>query len=189
MRNYRLIDLTAFALLLCLLEAASAWAVGFFPGEAYTFSPVLFISLMVMARWGAIGIAYAALGGAVYCFLHGGTPVNYAVYIAGNLAVAVNLFWIRFLGVKRLRESAAYTVLYGITGYFAICLGRSAISEMIGQGFWFLRFIAVEALGAVITIIILLIARKQNGLLEPQVEYLQRMKEEEERKRGTKTYP
>ncbi len=184
MRRYQLIDCTIFALLLCLLEGASAWALDFFPGEAYTFSPVLFVSLLMMARWGASGVGYAALGGAVYCLLHGGEPAQYAVYIVGNLAVAVCLFWIRFAGVTRLRGSTVLVSLYCASGYLAVCLGRAAVSALLGRGLWLGRFLIADALGAVVTCVVFSIARKQDGLFEPQREYLIRIQREREAKKA-----
>jgi hypothetical protein len=178
MRRYKSLDLAVFAGLLCLLEAASAWAAGAFPGEAYAFSPVLFVSLLMLARWGVLGLAHAALGGAVFCYLHGAAPVQYTVYILGNLAVAANLLWIRFPGVKRLRESPALTAAYAATGYAAMCLGRAAVSGVLGQGFGFMSFLTAEALGAIVTVIAFLVARRQDGLFEPQEEYLLRVNEE-----------
>jgi hypothetical protein len=178
MRRYKSLDLGLFALLLCLLEAASAWAAGAFPGEAYAFSPVLFVSLLMLARWGAAGLAHAALGGTVFCFLHGAAPVQYAVYILGNLAVAANLLWIRFPGAKRLRESPALTAVYALSGWLAVCAGRAAVSGILGQGFGFMGFLAAEALGAIVTAIAFLVARRQDGVFEPQEEYLLRVQEE-----------
>jgi hypothetical protein len=178
MRRYKSLDLGLFALLLCLLEAASAWAAGAFPGEAYAFSPVLFVSLLMLARWGAPGLAHAALGGFVYCYLHGAAPVQYAVYIFGNLAVAANLLWIRFIGIRRLRESQALTAFYAITGWLAVSVGRAVASGLLGQSFRLMAFLAAEALGAIVTVIAFLVARRQDGLFEPQDEYLLRVQEE-----------
>jgi hypothetical protein len=178
MRRYKSLDLGLFALLLCLLEAASAWATGAFPGEAYAFSAVLFVSLLMLARWGALGLMHAALGGAVFCFLHGAAPLQYAVYIVGNLAVAANHLWIRFLGVTRLRESPALTAVYAGSGYLAVCAGRAAVSGLLGQGFKLMAFFTAEALGAIVTVIAFLVARRQDGLFEPQGEYLLRVQEE-----------
>jgi hypothetical protein len=139
---------------------------------------VLFVSLLMLARWGAAGLAHAALGGAVYCCLHGAAPVQYAVYILGNLAVAANILWIRFQGAKRLRESPALTAAYVATGYAAVCLGRAAVSGLLGRGFGFMGFLTAEALGAIVTVIAFMVARRQDGMFEPQEEYLLRVQEE-----------
>ncbi len=180
MRRYQMTDCAVFALLLCLLEGASAWALGFFPGEAYVFSPVLFIALLMMARWGGAGLGYAVLGGALHCLLHGGAPIQYAVYMLGNMAVAVCFLWIKFAGVARLRASSGLVSLYCVSGALAICLGRALVSALLGQGWWLGRFLVAEALGTVVTCVVFLIARRQNGLFEPQRDYLERIKREEE---------
>lgn len=187
-RRYMLIDLALFALLFCLLEAASAYALQAFSGEAYAISLVMFISLLMMMRWGAYGIIYAPFGGAVYSLLHGGGAASHAIYILGGAAVAVNLLWIHFLGGRRVRDSAALTVLYCATGYIALNLGRATVSLFAANTDFttaLIRFLATDALNAVITAVFILIARKQNGLFEPQNEYLERLaKEKEEQKHG-----
>ncbi|MDR1735293.1 MAG: hypothetical protein LBR85_00285 [Oscillospiraceae bacterium] len=185
MRRYRLIDLSIFALLLLALEFASYRALGANPGEVYHFSVVLPITLLIMIRWDWFGLIHAALGGAFYCILYGDTAAHYFIYIAGNLFIGLSLLWARRVGIKKVRESVTYCVLYCISGYLAMCLGRSTVSLIAKQGFPAVRFLAVEALGAVVAVIVILIARRQKGMFEPQKEYLVRVsKEEEERKHG-----
>ncbi len=181
MREYKLKDLAAFGLLLILLEAASAWAHGFFAGEAYSFSPALAVALICMARWGAVGAVYAGIGGAVRVLLYEGGATQYIVYAAGSLAVAAAMVWIRFLGVAKLRMSAGLSLGYCLTGYFGLCAGRAIMSALTGQGLRLVVFLSAEALAALVAVIAITAARRQDGLFEPQIEYITRIRQEEER--------
>ncbi len=180
MREYKLKDLAAFGLILILLEAASAWAHGFFPGEAYSFSPALAVSLICMVRWGAVGAVCAAIGGAARALLYGGGVAHYTVYAAGSLGVAAALVWIRMPGAKKMRASAGLAYGYCLTGYLGMCAGRAVMSALTGQGFRLFIFLSAEALAALVAVIATTAARRQDGLFEPQVEYIARIKQQEE---------
>ena len=181
LKRYMCIDLAILGAILCGLELLNSAALQYFSGEVFTLSVVLPISAIVMMRWGAYGILHAAIGGIVYSICNHGGVSAYFAYILGNACIAINLVWFQKIGKAAVRQSALYTVLFVGSGYLAMNLGRAAIAA-IWEGMPFIalvvRYLSVESLSAVIGIVAVLIARKQNGLFEDQVQYLLRIQEE-----------
>jgi len=184
-KQYVLIDILIFAIILCVLEAASRWALDLFPRELFTISVVLPITLIAMMRHGAWGAALAMLGGAVYCLANNASIDVYIVYIFGNACVAINLLWFKKAGKDKLMQSTGLIVLYVITGYVSMNLGRSVLALIFGYPQFFatmVRYFTTDALSAVMSIIIILIARRQDGVFEDQMVYLRRRAAEEEQR-------
>lgn len=184
-KKYRAIDLFIFAAIVTVLEAINIRLLDFFPGEVFTLSVTMAVSLIVMMRWGAYGLIHAALGGFVYCLanLLSGTAVNFSqfvIYTLGNLFVGLALLFLKYVGKEKVRNAPELTVIYALIGYVVMNLGRAAMSAIFHGGFFdiLLRMLAVDALNAIITSIILLVARRQNGVFEDQDHYLQRLETE-----------
>ena len=65
--RYRAIDLTLFAVMLCVFESVLVTAsTRWFPNEPYTVSVTAAITAIVMMRWGPWAALHAVLGGAVH---------------------------------------------------------------------------------------------------------------------------
>ncbi len=181
LKRYMCIDLTILGAILCGLEFLNSLALQYFPGEVFTLSVVLPISLIVMMRWGAYGVLHAVVGGLVYCIFNQGGPSTYLIYTLGNACIALNLVWFRKIGKEAVRKSALYTVLFALSGYVAMNVGRAILAAVLeGMPFVALlvRYLSVETLSTVIGIVAVLIARRQNGLFEDQKHYLLRIQEE-----------
>jgi hypothetical protein len=181
-KQYVIIDMIILALVLCVLEAASRWALDFFRREIFTISIVLPMTLIAMMRHGAVGTALAALGGAVYCMLNHAQAGIYIVYIVGNMFIAANLLWFRNSGKQKVVQSKGRIALYVLTGYLLINLGRSVMAAAMGYPDIIavaVRYFTTDALSAVMAFIILLIAKKQDGVFEDQ--YLKRQADKEEK--------
>lgn len=188
-KQYVIIDMLIFAIILCVLEAASRWALDLFPRELFTISVVLPIALIAMMRHGAWGIGLAMLGGAVYCIANNASIDVYIIYIFGNAFVAVNLLWFKKAGKDKLIQSTGLIVLYVIMGYVSMNLGRSIFALIFGYPQFFatmVRYFTTDALSAVMSIIIILIARRQDGVFEDQMVYLRRRAAEEEQRNANK---
>ena len=186
MRKYRAIDLTVWAAVMCLSEAAAHFALMAFPTEVFTFSVVLPVTLIAMMRWGWRGAPHAVLGGLVYSLLNGGGRAAVLAYTLGNAFAAVNLLWFTAIDKRRIRESALLTIAYALTGYTLMTLGRAAVASAIESAPFtglFVRFASTDALSLVMAFIILLIARREdkNGcVLQDQTEYLSQLAEREQ---------
>jgi len=74
-------------------------------------------------------------------------------------------------------------ILYVISGYVLICLGRSVLGLFFNQDFIFTfkEYGLRELFNAVIGIVIILIARKQEGMVEDVYEYLVRFQQSEKK--------
>ena len=75
LKQYRMIDLAFFALMLLVAEylivrAANHW----FPAQPYTVSVAAAIVSLVYMRWGWWGGIHAVLAGLVFCFFSSGCP-------------------------------------------------------------------------------------------------------------------
>ena len=186
--QYVFIDLTILTLILCGLEWISRLALNAFPRELYTISVVLPVALIAMMRHGAPGVLLAAAGGLVYSIVNGAAWDVYPIYILGNSLIALNLIWFVKPGKERVRQSTKLTVLYVISGYKLMNLGRGIFAFLLGARpvlGTMVRYFTTDALSAVMSVIIVLIARRQNGVFEDQMQYLRRLASEEEQANGS----
>lgn len=182
-KQYIMIDLTIMTLILCALEWASRMALNIFPGELFTISVVIPIALIGLMRHGLRGVLLAAAGGVIYCIMNGAKWDVYLIYIVGNSFIAFNLLWFRKLGKENIRQRIGLIILYAVTGYVSVNVGRSICAYILGYGPFLptaVRYFATDALSSVMSIIIVLIARKQDGIFEDQMNYLKRLAAEEE---------
>jgi hypothetical protein len=171
--------------ILVVLEFLAGIALKMNPGEIFTLSVVLPVTLIVMVRWGAWGIPFGALGGLAYTLVNGGSGTVIFIYSVGNLGIALALLVARKIPGEKLRRSIPCIALYTAAGYVGMCLGRSILALIFEQVNFFAalqRYVSVEALNFVMAVIVLVIAARQNGVLEEQISYLQRIAKEEEEK-------
>lgn len=183
--KYRTIDLFIFAAIVTALEAINIRLLDFFPGEVFTLSVTMAVSLIVMMRWGAWGLIHAALGGLVYCLanLFSGAEVQFSqflIYTLGNLLIGLDFLFLKYVGKEKVRNAPELTVIYALIGCLTMNLGRAIVSAVFNGEFLqvLIRMLAVDALNAIITAIILLVARRQNGVFEDQNHYLLRLEAE-----------
>jgi len=184
--QYRGIDLTLFALMLTASEliitsAATRW----FPEEPYTVSAAAAIAAIVMMRWGPWAAVHAVLGGVVACFAARAPVRQYLVYGLGNLLCLAGLGVRKALGGDSLREDALKTLAYGTCVLLLMQLGRAAIALVLGASLAEAAgFFATDVVSWLFTLLILWIARRQDGILEDQKHYLLRVQKEQEEEKG-----
>lgn len=185
--QYIVVDMILLTLLTCLLEWAGRIALDVFPGELFTISLVLPMTLIAMMRHGTLGVLVAALGGLTYCILNSAAWDVYLIYILGNSMIAVNLVWFGKPGKERIRQSPGMIVMYVLSGYLLMNLGRSLLAFVMGYTPFLattVRYFTTDTLSAVMAVIIVLIARKQDGVFEDQMRYLERLASEKEQGNG-----
>ena len=177
--TYRSIDITIFTGLMILFEFFSVRGFDLLNG-IYSLSLFLVLSLITMLRWKTWAIIPIIAGGATYALAHpDGTILNLLVYVVGNLFVLVSLIWI-IKGQDKL-ENNYYLILFVLTGYFSYCIGRSLIGSLVFNVNFtklLIGYLGTESLNAVISIIIIFIARKQKVILKDQKEYVKSIQEE-----------
>ena len=184
LNTYRTIDLVLLSLITCAAELINLLVLKrVFPGELFTLSIVVPMSLIAMQRWNAPGGVVAVAGAIAYCTGNGGSFESYIVYTVGNAAVLICLLWYLKNGKKRIEESAGLQVLFTLGGFAAVEAGRTLAAFIFDRNIKsiFLTFIVSDSLNIVIGVIIVIIAARQKGLFTDQLSYLRAMAEERER--------
>jgi len=180
--SYRAIDLSLLTFILLVFEtvvvkAATVW----FPGQPYTVSLVPALTAIVMVRWGPWAAIHAALGGLLVCVLQKASLPQYVIYTGGNLVsmalLPVLARWRREEGVWR---DGIHAVAFGAAVLVTMQLGRAVISLTFGAGISAAAgCFTTEIITDLLTLLILWITRRLDGVLEDQRHYLLRIRQEE----------
>ena len=185
-RQYRGIDLTLFAVMLCssetlIVKAARFW----FPDQLYTVSVVGALTAVVLMRWGGFAAIHALLGGLVFSLVSGGTASQTLIYCVGNLFAMLSLVPRRLLGAERIRSDGFLSVVFGLCTLLFMQFGRAVVAFAAGAAAQScLGFFTTDALSLLFTGVIVWIARRLDGIFEDQKHYLLRVNRAEEGKGG-----
>lgn len=194
--RYRATDLLLFAVILAAFDVISFFAfTKWFSDDSsrYIFSLAVPIALLVMVRWNWYGLFYAVGDGLLYCILllatgrmpEGAVLQFFLVYCLGNAFVGLAFLMVRFAGYKRIIAKWYFTVLYLLAGWVAVLAGKVVISVCCGADFVssLLGFLgAADMLSLAMGLIILLIMRRLDGMMENQRDYLLRLDKERKEK-------
>ena len=184
--QYRGIDLTLFAVILCVSEtlivrAASYW----YADQLYTVSVVGAVTAIVLMRWGPWAAIHAGLGGLVFALASGGSARQILIYSAGNMLSLLILLPLRALGKERVRNDGFLSVGFGLAVLLLMQLGRALAAFALGTAFRScLGFFTTDALSLLFTGVIVWIARRLDGIFENQRHYLLRIHNTEAEKGG-----
>ena len=185
-RQYMLLDLGFFALLLLVFEsliilASTRW----FSAQPWTVSLVPALVAIVLVRWGPWAAIHAVLGGAVLCARSGAALPQYVIYCVGNCFPLLLLPWLS----RWRREEGAFRTATGALGFGLAVLGliqagRAVMTLLFGATLpQAAGCFTTEAVTDLFTLLILWIVRRLDGLLEDQEHYLKRIQEEEKANR------
>lgn len=178
--QYRNLDLTLFALMLCGSEfiistAATRW----FPGQPFTVSITAALCAIVLMRWGGWAAIHAAAGAVVYCFVTGATPRQLLIYTLGNLACLLSLLLLKAIGGERIRKDLALSLLFAEATLLFMQLGRAAVAVLLGaEPLGCIGFFTTDALSGVFAMAIVYIVRQLDGVFENQKIYLIRVQKQ-----------
>jgi hypothetical protein len=196
LKQYRAVDLTIFLVLTVAFDAIGIVAINsWFSGGVYFSVSLLFTLLpLVLMRWGGYAVIHAAAAGATFCLafsLSSGGGVmwqDYLIYIVGNSFSLLVLLLNRFVGKEKIRGNAWLSIAYVVLVYILVELGRSLMAMFMLQPFStiIVSFLRADALSTVFAVIVILVARRQNGLFEDQIHYLQRLADERAEERRLK---
>ncbi len=182
-KAYRAIDILIFTILTLLFETVALWATREFNGIFYI-SIFYGMSLIVMKRWNIHATITIVASGFLYALILSGLPSkeninNYLVYIIGDLFILIDMVW--FIKGKEKLNKSGFLIGYIISGFLLVEFGRSFMFMLFGNNFIsiFLGMIGPDSMSLLITFLIILIAKKQNGLFEDQKKYLIRLNKEE----------
>lgn len=187
-KEYRNLDLIIFVVLTIVFEAIATYASGkWFALQAINISVSLLLICIVMMRWGGYAAIHAVVGGLVYCFAAGGTPEQYVIYGIGNLFALVSLVLIKIWSKEKIRNSIVRLILFVIVAYLGMAAGRCIMSLFFGGGTGtLLVYITTDIISLLFAVIVLILLRKSDGMIEDQKAYLLRL--DKERKEETGAY-
>ena len=185
--QYKLVDILLFMVIMTALEAVNVFAIKqWFPDMLFAISLMFTVSLIVLVRWNFLAAIFTVLHGVLYCaFLSAFQNVGYEEYIiyaVGNSFLLLSWFIFKIIPKEKLFSKWYLTLIYPLIAFVLVLLGRAIVAACFGFGF-------VEALGShffteslniVFAIIVLLILRRLDGMLEDQKTYLKRVARERE---------
>ena len=177
-KTYRAIDLTLFAVILFVFESVIIRAANgpLFRDQAFTVSLAAAVTSIVFIRWGWWGGIHAALAGLIMCVMNGGSLIQLAIYMMGNLFSLAAVPFVMKTGPETMVKSKVCYLLTGLGTLLLMQTGRAVISLILGSGLSdALRFFTTDSLSAVFTLVILWIAHRLDGICEDQLRYLKRV--------------
>ncbi len=183
--QYKGIDLTILTILTAGAEAVIALAASkWFQSELYSLSPMVALVCIVMMRWGAWAAIPAAASAVAFCVATGATGAQFLVYCVGNCGVLAALIWFKAMGKEKVRKHVGLSILYTLTAFAGMLVGRWLIAMLLGSGVKIIiNFLLADCLSAVFAVVVVLIARRIDGLFEDQKAYLIRTEEERRKQR------
>lgn len=179
-KQYRAIDLIIWLVILSVFESVTVMAASrWFPGELYTLSQTVAVLCIVMMRWGGYAVFHAVAGGLAFCLVQGASAEQFAVYCVGNCFALAAIALYRVIGKEKVRSKYYWTMLFATVAFCGAQLGRWLVSLAFGGTFGsVVTFFLADSLSLVYSIVVVLIARKVDGLFEDQKSYLIRTEAE-----------
>lgn len=177
LRRYKSIDLVIFCAMLFVFEticykAGAVW----FRSQPWSLSLVPALTSLCYMRWSVWGIFYSALGGIAISFAAKAGFESYVVYIIGNMASAIILLFIHYVGKEKIRKSFGLSALFAIIVALSMEIGRGLVSDIFVRDIKeVINFISTDILSLGFAVLIVLITRKLDGVFEDQVSYLIRI--------------
>ncbi len=178
--QYRAIDLAilggVYGVCEILIYIASTF---WYSQELYIASPIAAVTAIVMMRWGGWAGIHAAAGGLLYAWLRQGSWQQLLTYGLGNLAALAPLVLLKLLGKERIRKSAFLSVMFALAVQLLMQAGRALMAFLLGtEPGACLGYITTDVLSTLLTLVIIWIVRKADGLFEDQKHYLLRLESE-----------
>lgn len=189
-KQYRAIDLTILGIILLVSEFVTATAASrWFPDQLFALSPTITVVCIVMMRWNGYAAVHAFLGGFVYCFASGAQEKQIIVYCIGNCFALAALVLFKVMGKEKIRSRFSFTLLFVLAAFFGAELGRWLVSLAFGESLGsIVTFVLSDLITLIFTAVVVLIARRVDGLFEDQKSYLIRTEEERRKAEAEKYY-
>lgn len=189
-KQYRNIDLCIFSVMLAVSEAITTLATNvWFGAQPIAMSTTLLFICMIMMRWSWLAFIPACLGGAVFCITSGASREQFIVYIVGNCFALLCLIWFKFFKKEEIRKSVFKLMLFVLSAYLSMQLGRWIVSLPLGgRPIDLLLFITTDIISLLFAVVVMLLMRKTDGMIEDQKAYLLRLQREREENANAKGY-
>lgn len=187
-KQYRLTDLFIFAVILLFFDLIMFYAPQLFPGGAiYSFCLTVPITLLIMIRWGWQSVFFAVGDGVVLNLLNN-TSIwqSYISYALGNALMMLLLIAIKFIGKDKIMGKWYTSVCFVAVGWALANFGVTCIQAMLGYDFGEVAaanfgFGVNGVLALAMGIVIVLVLRRLDGMMEDQKKYLKRVHGEQKR--------
>ncbi len=179
-KQYRTIDILILVALTIIFEAIATMATAkWFALQPVAVSIGLALVCMVMMRWGWQAAFPAFASGFTFCILSGATMQQFAIYCIGNIFALLGLVWFKVFGKEGIRRSMLRITLFVSTAYLGMVLGRGSIAMLFGDSWGaFVTFATTDIMTLVFAVLVIILFRKTEGMLEDQKAYLLRMERE-----------
>lgn len=181
-KQYRNIDICLFSFLLIISETITTIATNnWFAAQPVAISTTLLFICMVMMRWSFLAIIPAVVGGAVFCIASEASAEQFLVYIVGNCLALIAMLWFKAFGKDKLRKSAFKTLLFVVTAYLSMQIGRWLISLFFGADLkTLLVYLGTDVISLLFAVVLTMLMRNTDGMFEDQKAYLFRLQRERE---------
>ena len=180
--QYRTMDILIFTVLTVVFEYIATLATKeWFWSQPVAISITLTLILIVMHRWGAYAAIIAAAGGITFCIASGASVEHYLIYGIGNLCALISLVYFKIFGKDKIKASFLKTLLFALTSYISVALGRWLVSLFFGSGLAELvAFLTTDLITLLFAVVILYSCKSVDGLVEDQKQYVIRINKEKE---------
>ncbi len=181
-KQYRNIDLFLFGVLLIISEAVTTVATNtWFKAQPVAISTTIVFICIVMMRWGGFAVIHTCVGGLVFCIASGAQPYQYLIYIVGNCFALTALILFRLFGKESIRKSPVKLIAFAVSSYVMMQVGRWLLSLPFGvKARALLAYIFTDIISLLFAVVILLLMRNVDGMIEDQKAYLFRLQREKE---------
>ena len=190
-KQYRNIDLFLFGALLIISEAVTTVATNkWFAAQSVAISTTFIFVCIVMMRWSGYAAIHACLGGLVFCIASGGDGQlqHYLIYIIGNCFALIAMLWFKVFSKEEVRKKPFKLLLFTVSAYLLMQLGRWLVSIPISLILEYsislkglLTYITTDVLTLLFGVVVMLLMRKVDGMIEDQKAYLFRLQREKEK--------
>lgn len=179
-KQYRNIDLSIFAVLLIVSEWITTIATRkWFAAQPVAISTTLLFICICLMRWGGFAAIHACLGGLVFCFASGGNLQQYVIFAVGNLLTMLALLWFKAFKKEDVRQKPLTLTVFVISVYLLMHVGRWILTMIFGgDPAVIIAYLGTDVISLLFTIIIMLILRKSDGMIEDQKAFLFRQQRE-----------
>ena len=179
-KQYRIIDVLILVALTIFFEAITTVATAkWFAAQPVALSIGLAMVCVVMMRWSWQAVFAAFASGVVYCVLSGASVQQFVIYCIGNIFALLGMIWIKLFGKERIRGSMWLITLFVSTAYVGMVLGRGFLAIAFGDAWGaFIQFAITDIMALVFAILVIILFRKTDGMLEDQKAYLLRLDRE-----------
>ena len=110
---------------------------------------------------------------------------QFFIYCIGNVFSLLALVLIKIYGKEKIRTSPLRLAVFATVAYLGMELGRCIVSVLFGGSIEaLLVYITTDIVSLLFTVVVLILLRKSDGLLEDQKAYLLRVERERKEESG-----